>query len=87
VIQPSTSHCGSLIISVAKKDGVYFNLVQLLNANIFLIKIEKMQLNTHKLHRDFTLETQIGKTNSMFRAAPLIFYSSYIFIFYNTTYI
>jgi hypothetical protein len=52
---------------------VDFNLVQLITANIFLIKIEKIQWHTHTLHRYFTLETQTGKTRNMFRATPLLF--------------
>jgi hypothetical protein len=52
---------------------VYFNLVQLITANEFLIKIEKDTItHTHTLHRDFTLETQIEKTNNLFRVSPLI---------------
>jgi hypothetical protein len=68
---------------------VDFNLVQLITANRFLIKIEKIQWHTHITQRfyPFTLETQTGKTNNLFRATPLILYSSSIFIVYNTIYI
>jgi hypothetical protein len=43
--------------------------------------------HTHTLHKYFTLETQTGKTNHLFRVAPIIIYSSYIFIVYNTIFI
>jgi hypothetical protein len=57
--------------------NVYLKLVKLIIANRFLIKIEKIQWNTHTLHIYFSLETQTRKTNNMFRVTPIIVYSSY----------
>jgi hypothetical protein len=56
--------------------NVYFNIVQLFIAKKLSIKKEDTMAHTYKLHIDFYPRTQTGKTNNLFRAAPLMFCSS-----------
>jgi hypothetical protein len=64
--------CGEEVVK-----SLYFNLVQLITTNRFIIKkIKDTMTHTHTLHIYLTLKIQTMKTNNLFKVAPVIFYSS-----------